>query len=532
MDEGEKAKVLFLTNSELGQSSVCLAVAHEFLLRPEYDVHIASFPVLGPTVTMMNARAKSLASAQQEATFHPLCGLSMQDAYIQKVGNRRTFNIHRVGLRGAMSAYKSVLINALAPWNGSEYMAVYFQCFSVLQDIQPVVVVVDPLFAPAIDACLKLKMPYLVLSPNTLKDHCQPKLGNFWKFPALCSGYLYPLPLHQVIPNTILVLGLGLAIHNSSELKELKRYRNENELSGKTPGMISRSGDKTPFLVPSKKEYEFSRRVPSNFTLCGPIVRPWDALETENADLARFVRRGPTVLANFGSHVVFNNATARQFAEGIALLLERKPETQILWKLKWNPEINVEDKAFESIRGAIADRRVRITDWLRVEPMSLLMSGHIECIVHHGGSNSFHEAIRAGVPQVILPTWFDTYDFAARVEWLKIGVWANRKTAPAINGKHLGRALIRVLASNDSPRIFANANALAAQLGPQEGRVVACEKIIEVIKAQKKGEDKKDQQKDQAEEVNVQQVPAGNEERTAEELTSQESALGTLNALY
>lgn len=111
-------------------------------------------------------------------------------------------------------------------------------------------------------------------------------------------------------------------------------------------------------------------------------------------------------------------------------------------------------------------------------------------------------------------------------------MWANRKTAPAINGKHLGRALIRVLASNDSPRIFANANALAAQLGPQEGRVVACEKIIEVIKAQKKGEDKKDQQKDQAEEVNVQQVPAGNEERTAEELTSQEIALGTLNALY
>jgi hypothetical protein len=88
------------------------------------------------------------------------------------------------------------------------------------------------------------------------------------------------------------------------------------------------------------------------------------------------------------------------------------------------------------------------------------------------------------------------------------------------------------LASNDSPRIFANAKALASQLGPQEGRVVACEKIIEVIKAQKKGEDKKDQhQKVQAEEVNVQQMPAGNEERTPEELTSQEIALGTLNAL-
>jgi hypothetical protein len=184
MDKDGKDKVLFLTNSELGQAAVCLAVVHEFLLRPQYDVHIGSFPLLGPTVTKLNARAKSLASAQQEANFHPLCGLSMQDAYMQKVGNCRTFNIHRVGLRGAMSAYNSVLPNALAPWNGSEYMAVYFQCFALIQDIQPAAVVVDPLFAPAIDACRKLKVPHLVLSPNTLKDHCQPKLANFWKFPA------------------------------------------------------------------------------------------------------------------------------------------------------------------------------------------------------------------------------------------------------------------------------------------------------------------------------------------------------------
>ncbi|RHZ55047.1 glycosyltransferase family 1 protein [Aspergillus thermomutatus] len=519
----EKTTVLFLTNSELGQASVSLAVIHEFLLRPEYDVHIGSFPALGPAVTRMNARAKSLASAQQEATFHMLCGLSMKDAYFQKVGNRGTFNIHRVGLRGAMSAYKSVLITAIAPWNGSEYMAVYFQCFFVIQEVQAAVVVVDPLFAPAIDACLKLKIPYLVLSPNTLKDHCQAKLANFWRVPALCSGYSYPLPLHRIIPNTILMLGLGLTIHKSSELKELKKYRNANELSGKTPGMISPSGDKTPFLVPSRKEYEFSRRVPGNFTLCGPIIRPWGALETENADLARWARRAPTVLANFGSHVVFDNVTARQFAQGIALLLDRRPETQILWKLKWNPEIKVDDKAFESIRGAIADRRVRITDWLRVEPITLLMSGHIECLIHHGGSNSFHEAIRAGVPQVILPVWFDTYEFAARVEWLKIGIWANRKTAPAINGKHLGRSLIRILASNDSPKIFANAKVLASLLGPREGRVVACEKIIEFINTQKQGQDQKDQnQQDHAEEQNVEQVPVRNEERTPEELTSQD----------
>ena len=87
------------------------------------------------------------------------------------------------------------------------------------------------------------------------------------------------------------------------------------------------------------------------------------------------------------------------------------------------------------------------------------------------------------MPQIILPVWFDTYDFANRVEWLGIGVWASRKSAPAINGEHLGRALVRVLASGESDTFEAKAKRIAAQLGPREGRVVACEKIIEVINA-------------------------------------------------
>lgn len=40
--------------------------------------------------------------------------------------------------------------------------------------------------------------------------------------------------------------------------------------------------------------------------------------------------------------------------------------------------------------------------------------------------------------------WADTYDYANLVEWLGIGAWANRETAPFTNGKELGEKLLTV----------------------------------------------------------------------------------------
>lgn len=87
-------------------------------------------------------------------------------------------------------------------------------------------------------------------------------------------------------------------------------------------------------------------------------------------------------------------------------------------------------------------------------------------------------SFRAGVPQVVLPVWFDTYDFAARVEYLGIGVYGNRNTAPAVSGIELGCALNRVLASGESEVMLQKAKMIASKLGPVEGRVVACEEIL------------------------------------------------------
>jgi hypothetical protein len=44
--------------------------------------------------------------------------------------------------------------------------------------------------------------------------------------------------------------------------------------------------------------------------------------------------------------------------------------------------------------GADVDgNRLRVTSYLQADPVSLLRTGKLICVVHHGGSNSYHEAL-------------------------------------------------------------------------------------------------------------------------------------------
>ena len=60
-------KILFVTNSEIGQANTILAMALEATTRPHLEAHLASFPVLERRVESLNP----------EINFHPLDGKAM-----------------------------------------------------------------------------------------------------------------------------------------------------------------------------------------------------------------------------------------------------------------------------------------------------------------------------------------------------------------------------------------------------------------------------------------------------------------------
>ena len=57
----------------------------------------------------------------------------------------------------------------------------------------------------------------------------------------------------------------------------------------------------------------------------------------------------------------------------------------MLWKLQKQDE-------YERSLASYGDRIV-LVDWLKPDPIAILRTGCIVCFLHHGGSNSYHEAL-------------------------------------------------------------------------------------------------------------------------------------------
>ncbi|KAK6001619.1 hypothetical protein QM012_002950 [Aureobasidium pullulans] len=474
----KRRSLLFVTNSELGQASVVLAVAYEFLLRPEYEVHIASFPALQDHVDQLNDMASRLSNGvSKTARFHPLAGKSMKE--VAPPGTE-FLDLHAPGISGAVFAYDNVLPATFAPWHGTEYMIGYSSTLEIIKETCPELVVVDPLFSQGVDACNAIDQKCMILSPNTLKELVldrQPSGGALWKFPAMASGFSYPLPWSYLPANIYLIFRFLRSRRQNDRLLQLSRYRQACGLPSKIPCMFEGFGD-AHILLPSTPTIDYDFYVPPHVTPCGPILHPHEPLAKTDPKLYAWLQQGPTVLINLGSHIVADQYLAAQFAVSIKTLLDRRPDIRILWKLKTKVDLG---DALSVIASEIEKKRVWVEPWLTAPPIAILTAGNVVCMVHHGGSNSYHEAILAGVPQVILPVWIDTYDFAIRVEYLGIGVWGNRVAAPHAEGSELGRALVQVVDGDDSAAMLAKAKQIAAPFQKRPGRQIAYEKVVEIL---------------------------------------------------
>lgn len=203
---GSRKSILFFTNSEHGQANVVLAVAYEFLLRGEFDVHIASYPALAPRIEHLNELLKSRKSkgnglngpgrreeneekvkAADEssfiptATFQPIQALSMAEV----IGEKKSFLPHPPGISAAVKSYRT-LMEVFFGFENTQYMVGFDSCSDVIEKVNPLVIVSDPAMFWAIDAANMLKKECAILSPLSFKDMIgalQPRMAIWWKYP-------------------------------------------------------------------------------------------------------------------------------------------------------------------------------------------------------------------------------------------------------------------------------------------------------------------------------------------------------------
>jgi hypothetical protein len=198
-----RKSILFFTNSEHGQANVMLAVAHEFLLRNEFDIHFATFSDGQARISQFNEafatryravnEASSLtdnitASTATEASpslvFHPVAGRSSTEVFDSKPD----FTVvHGVGgIRETLKTYND-FIDLVLYWEPDQYIKSYQSCVEIIKTVRPSFAVCDPVFYLGRDAVVNSQVPYAILSPTCFKDfvlQIQPNLAALWKYPA------------------------------------------------------------------------------------------------------------------------------------------------------------------------------------------------------------------------------------------------------------------------------------------------------------------------------------------------------------
>lgn len=244
--------------------------------------------------------------------------------------------------------------------------------------------------------------------------------------PRLASAYAYPVPWHLIPANIYLTLRLAWTTIFGRKARALATYAKAHGILSPTEFLLHRQSH-IPYLLASSPEIEYPMTLPEHVVPFGPIYMALDAVENEDADLAAWLARGPTVLIVLGSHTVYNAEDAAEMVQAIRTVLDRDERVQVLWKLKTDASVSNEGYQITGMNSTVSDEisslqstgRVRIQSWLSADPASILESGHIICYVHHGGANSFLEAIGFA----IIP--YEVFCF-----FIQTNIWCSPAPAP------------------------------------------------------------------------------------------------------
>ncbi|OAQ60786.1 UDP-glucoronosyl and UDP-glucosyl transferase [Pochonia chlamydosporia 170] len=485
----EPKRVLLLTNSELGQANVFLAATYELLqLDATVTIYICSFAPLGKSVSSIRD-LNNTGTADSRLNFIELSGPSWKDALFGRPEHQfQELCAIRPTVWNVSKAAK--LTRIACPWTTDELCSLVKQLEKIIQDLDPHITIVDNLFTPAVTVCYKLKPRWAVLSPNTYKEFAlaaQPDRQYYWKYPPPRSTIPFPVPWYQM-PLVYYMVRKMYLNHNDPFMGQhaegMKATIDTEYADWAYISIVPPEGLK--ILLATRPEIDFPFDVlPKHMIPCGPIVRPSMPLVDADPELAKWLTKRPTILANLGTHATYDKQHAMEMAGALDIVLKaaeklNKP-LQILWKLNRQSDFDLSDDTFKSF-GVKWNDSVRVTTWIDVEPVSILESGYVICSVNHGGANSFFEAVSAGVPQIILPVWGDTYDFAKRAEWLGIGKFGSPKHAPKVNSKELAKILKQVILGPQAAQFREKATGFAKICRENGGgRRIAAQKILEML---------------------------------------------------
>lgn len=390
---------LFLVTGNAGLSNVHFATAQALLESyPDIQVHFASSDwTIATKLDRISSHARSKTPEASPIIFHELPGPSYVKA-CQDAGVQFTDTIQPPGHRGAAKMCELLQV-FVAPWTGEDHLAIYRAARGVLAEVDPAVTVLDTLFRPGIDAVRAAKRTHAFVTPNTLVENFvadQPYLSMLWKYPALGSDFGYPVPWRKIPENIWLSLRLGWSMLRLPGLAEKKRFLREEGGIEDPLSFYKLHRPDVPWITQTTEGASIPVDVvPENVTCTGPIVLDAGPAIEQDPELVAWMAdgadpasgaHGGTLLINLGSSVIYSLEQAGIMAEALRQTMVRFPGVKALWKLRTDAGDSDDIHAATDAHLEGLGGRVRIVEWLTVDPVSLLETGHIVASVHHGGS--------------------------------------------------------------------------------------------------------------------------------------------------
>lgn len=117
---------------------------------------------------------------------------------------------------------------------------------------------------------------------------------------------------------------------------------------------------------------------------------------------------------------------------------------------------------------------IRLTNWIDNQH-AIYSHPALKVFIHHGGGNSFNEAVYFGVPQLVLSQWLDTHEYANYAEKFKLGLRSARP--PHVEAKDIEVKILKMLGPM-WPEYKANCQLWAIRSQISGGTVSAAKIII------------------------------------------------------
>ncbi|KAL7932558.1 hypothetical protein V8C35DRAFT_307425 [Trichoderma chlorosporum] len=474
---GRNNTVLILTDSHHGMCNAHLATVSALIENhPSVEVHYASFSGIASDIERLTESAKAI-NPTAKIHWHQFDGPSIVDE-IKATGGVQEI-VTPPGLAG-LGAFAEMVFFVMTAWSNEAHLSLYQQTVDIIQQVDPAVVILDSLLRPGVDATVNLNRSRAYITPNALVDllgPVQPRGAHFWKYPGIASGLPFPVPWKDIPSNVYQQLYFIVRFFMAPAIKNRRSWLQEKGIP-RAVNLFEMFRQDVPWIAMSYPEAGYPLEyIPDNFRVVGPLVLDVAPAETQSAELAGWIKKAPTILVNLGSAFQYEEPWAVVMAEAIAAVLDAT-DAQILWKMRKSQKYS--DDFLGPAKKYIDAGRLRIETWLDVDPTSLYNTGDIAVSVHHGGANCFYEAVLAGIPSVVLPLWADHYNYAQTAEYLDVGIWPNKKTAPEWEAAGLAEAFVEALSGNKSVTMRQNAQAISYKGHEYGGRKLAAQLVAEM----------------------------------------------------